>query len=464
MLRPTLLAPALATLLATLPALVASQGSNVTEAAQFFPQYNSQRVKLSYGPFTVQSMDINNGMGDFQAVGIQVPCTDCIITWMQAGLEYTNGTVANANTNLWLHHTVLANMNRTSAVCPGPGSPDLFFASGNERTAMDISVSGTEQAGYYIAPGDTWVVEVELMNMLPTNQTGVLTMTYEYIQSPPSSFSHVTALWFDIGGCNGNSDQPVISTTQPFNYTSPPWVSDMSGKITFIGGHLHDGGTTLSVYRNQTDDCNLNATYGANSAYIGGGMAMQSGSGGMSMASSMTMARRDTSMAMSMSMAMPTTSSMDMGSSSMNMASMTTSASPSSSTDMASTMSMSGSAMPTPTLIDNIHISNISTCLGPQDGVVSPGDVWTITAFYDPARHDLMLNINGSAADIMGIAIIYVANLNVTVTAAPNTTSASGSLSASVTSKSGAGSLAAMGSVGMMCLGLGWMVLMGTVV
>ena len=87
-------------------------------------------------------MDVNNGMADFERAFVQMPCTDCLITWMQAGLEYANGTDANADTNFWLHHTVFANLNRTSTVCPGPESWDQFFASGNERTPVNICVNG----------------------------------------------------------------------------------------------------------------------------------------------------------------------------------------------------------------------------------------------------------------------------------------------------------------------------------
>lgn len=112
-----------------------------SEPAQFFPQHSSQRVKIRYGPYSVVDMTTNNGMSTFEAGGVEMPCTDCLITWMQAGLEYANGTTANANTNLWLHHTVFTNLGRAAAVCPG-GYGDEFFASGNERTAVDICVNG----------------------------------------------------------------------------------------------------------------------------------------------------------------------------------------------------------------------------------------------------------------------------------------------------------------------------------
>lgn len=86
-------------------------------------------------------MTNNNGMSSYHAANVEMPCTDCLITWMQAGLEYPDGSVADANTNLWLHHTVFANLGRVATVCPsGPG--EEFFASGNERTPLNICVNG----------------------------------------------------------------------------------------------------------------------------------------------------------------------------------------------------------------------------------------------------------------------------------------------------------------------------------
>jgi hypothetical protein len=117
--------------------------SNMTmEPAQFFPNHNSKRVKITYGPFTVPPMSVNSGMEDWIISVAQKPCADCLVTWVQAGLEYPNGTVANADNGLWLHHTVFWNTARTAIICPHSGPGDSFFASGNERTPVDICVNG----------------------------------------------------------------------------------------------------------------------------------------------------------------------------------------------------------------------------------------------------------------------------------------------------------------------------------
>lgn len=73
---------------------------------------------------------------------LPLPCSDCLVTWMQAGLEYPNGTVANADNGLWLHHTVFSMYNKPNAVCKNKGGGDRFFASGNERTPFDLTANG----------------------------------------------------------------------------------------------------------------------------------------------------------------------------------------------------------------------------------------------------------------------------------------------------------------------------------
>jgi hypothetical protein len=121
-----------------------AQNPNITiETAQFFPQYKSERVKIRYGPFTVLPMSVENGMKDYTVPVAQIPCKDCLVTWIQAGLEYPNGTDANANTGLWLHHTVFWNNQRTAIICPQTEAGDQFFASGNERTPVNICVNGS---------------------------------------------------------------------------------------------------------------------------------------------------------------------------------------------------------------------------------------------------------------------------------------------------------------------------------
>lgn len=66
-----------------------------------------------------------------------------MITWMRASLVYPDGKEANADTGMLLHHAVALNRGRKDTVCgKSPVPPQRFFASGNERTVVDLGING----------------------------------------------------------------------------------------------------------------------------------------------------------------------------------------------------------------------------------------------------------------------------------------------------------------------------------
>jgi len=108
---------------------------------QYFHEYKSERVRIKYGPYEVPPSHIHNGMKNFVDRNATMPCYDCLITWFQADLVYPDGTIANADTGMWLHHTVLTNGGKNDVRgCKYDG--ERFLASGNERTLVDISMNG----------------------------------------------------------------------------------------------------------------------------------------------------------------------------------------------------------------------------------------------------------------------------------------------------------------------------------
>jgi hypothetical protein len=99
----------------------------------------SQRILLKYGPFNAMPSTTNNGMDSYLLPNAAAPCTNCLIKFMQANLEYPDGSYANADTGIWLHQA-LYNLNEPNAVCPT--TSNQIYATGNERTTADISNSG----------------------------------------------------------------------------------------------------------------------------------------------------------------------------------------------------------------------------------------------------------------------------------------------------------------------------------
>lgn len=243
----------------------------INYTASQFLQYGAQGVQIKYGPFTTYSASNNSGMVDYTQTAILQPCKDCLITFMQAGLEYPNGTYANTDTGIMLHHIVMFESGNRDAACSK--LPARFFASGNERTPIDLTVNGTSKTGYYIKPNASMGLLTELMNELEDTRDVTVTVNFEYIPGMPANFTALNSWWLDVTGACGGSDEPVPAPPNDviFNYTSPTnYTTTYSGTIVGMGGHMHDGGVLLTVTNNGHVVCNFTPTYGATAGYMDG--------------------------------------------------------------------------------------------------------------------------------------------------------------------------------------------------
>ncbi|KAB5543063.1 hypothetical protein GE09DRAFT_237012 [Coniochaeta sp. 2T2.1] len=244
-----------------------------------FSHPKSLRVKNRYGPFTVPGMDEDAGMREFQS-DLAMPCSDCVITHIQADLEYPDGSYANANTGMWLHHVVVYNMNRTDATCSEGTYPQRIFASGNERTKFDVTMGGRINSGYYIKPGDTFSFGLELMNEVPQPRDAILTIELQYLPTVPLGFKPLTPIWLDIDdefGCGERgSELPPPDDTETFSFGMDdhhPWTVPFDGTVVLVGGHIHDGGLNLEFRRDGEVVCDSVARYGESEGYVDGRMA-----------------------------------------------------------------------------------------------------------------------------------------------------------------------------------------------
>ena len=98
---------------------------------------------MTYGPFLVPSVRVNMGMKSFTVPNLALPCKDCHITGFQADLKYPNGSTANVDTGMMLHHAILYNANRKDTSCPNiERSIERNFGAGNERGIVDLTRKG----------------------------------------------------------------------------------------------------------------------------------------------------------------------------------------------------------------------------------------------------------------------------------------------------------------------------------
>lgn len=229
--------------------------TTTTLPPQYHHSHKPQRVKTTYGHFTTPSVSDNHGMGGFQCAP-PLPCTSCSMTFMQAGLAYPDGTAATVDTGMMFHHVVFQNLERKDAMCAD--GRERFFASGDERTAVDLSVNGTREYGYVVEEGDRFAFWLEVMNMRDVEREVVLTMVWEWVDVE-EGFEGVTPYWFDVGGCEG-SEVPAREG-EVFTYLSERVKAPGSGVVAMAAGHLHDGGTELEVMRNEKPFCTSRAGY-----------------------------------------------------------------------------------------------------------------------------------------------------------------------------------------------------------
>jgi hypothetical protein len=325
-------------------------------------------VKLRYGPFTIPAADQpgtglsfaqpllgltpEKGMIWNQPVaGVAVPCQDCYLTRMVAGLEYQNGSDANISNGAWLHHMVLMNQGqgRSDPTCAGnpfslphvavgasPGNSERIFASGNERT--ELRAPAGSNAGYKVNAGDKFNLLVDLMNTTLAAKQVYLTMTYDYVPGNTPGYRTVKPVWLDVNQC-GVSEVPA--KTGAYQLKSVPWRSTVAGQIIGAGGHLHDGGVHETIETNGQAWCDEATKYGTKPGYVESGEGMDHGDGGM-----------DHGMPMD-------------------------------------------------------HISEHPVCRPPLP-TLKVGDTLGITGYYDDSVHPQMMH-EGKLHNVMAIAIIYVA-------------------------------------------------------
>ncbi|KAF2398655.1 hypothetical protein EJ06DRAFT_557869 [Trichodelitschia bisporula] len=240
------------------------------------------RHKIRYGPYRIPPTSEKNlesqlthtsGLTDTIKVNAKKPCTgDCILLRLGASLEYADGTVAKQANGAWLHHAVVLNFGFQvrDAVCPDglQGYMEHLFETGNERTDIDFTLQNSSiKSGYHLRAGDTFLINTELMNMEDKEKWTWLTLTYDVIDGFPAEYKEGKVVWTSIGPprCSGvpdvnpfgqtnltKSQQPVRTV---FTEYSIPWVSRKNGWIMGSNGHMHDGGTSTEVFKNDQRIC-----------------------------------------------------------------------------------------------------------------------------------------------------------------------------------------------------------------
>ncbi|GGS36425.1 hypothetical protein [Actinokineospora fastidiosa] len=194
------------------------------------------------------------------------PCHNCYVIGVQPGMTNLDGSVANYHTGTMLHHAVFFDRSKHDITCPTgwPGfAGQRIFASGNERTG------GTLPEGFGVKYG--WLpltyAMLEFMNMDQVEHKVYFTVTYQHVPANTAGMREVTPVWLDADNC-GISEHPV---PEGESHTKWQWTSSIEGTVVGAGGHLHDGGESITL-RNLTtgeDICESRAAYELTPEYQG---------------------------------------------------------------------------------------------------------------------------------------------------------------------------------------------------
>jgi hypothetical protein len=174
----------------------------VRDSAGADPIAGVQETLVRYGPFVLppagQGGDVDHA--NVFVPNVPKPCEDCFIVRAEPDLVYENGTPANLDTGLMLHHALFFNHGRRDTTCGGDEFfgrfGERFLASGNERTVKQFP------AGYGYHLGRDAVTGVfHIMNHSQETKTVFFTFKVKWLPGTTEGIRPLTPVWVDINNC-----------------------------------------------------------------------------------------------------------------------------------------------------------------------------------------------------------------------------------------------------------------------
>ncbi|KAK0752757.1 hypothetical protein B0T18DRAFT_314162 [Schizothecium vesticola] len=237
---------------------------------KFFKDLGAKGVKITYGPFAIPGSHDPETMGMVtnHMFNITMPCHDCLITGWSSDLQFVNGTSANANNNMWMHHTGLMNLNRTDLACEH--WPERISVNGNERSPFDFTLKGTRKAGYFLRAGDEIHQTLDVMNSATTPQSVHLVVEWEFLPAVHPAFDIVVPVWLDVKGNCLNQSTGILPTDKVFTAKGPAagWTSKVAGDLVLMVPHIHDGSTKQDVFLDGRLVCTNVPAYGETAEFV----------------------------------------------------------------------------------------------------------------------------------------------------------------------------------------------------
>ena len=211
------------------------------------PAPGAKRLHFKVGPIAIapgqNSIDFTRS--------IPQPKVDGFITAIRPNLRRADGSIPLVDV-IHLHHGVWLN---TSAPDATAGTPERFFAAGEEKTATIVP----DGFGYPYKTSDRWLLNYMLHNSLAKKDVVWITYDIDFIPATSKAAASIIParpLWMDI---QNGSIYPVFDAhkgsgtkgifTYPDQATDPypsaalnEWTVDRDLVLVSAAGHLHPGG------------------------------------------------------------------------------------------------------------------------------------------------------------------------------------------------------------------------------
>lgn len=220
-----------------------------------------QRTTFFVGPFNVTPGQ--NKIDNRPIVGSGRPSVDGWITRIEPNLVEADGSIP-LSSKVMFHHGVWLNASRTDPTYPG--YPQRFYATGEEKTAMELPPG----FGYRYENSDTWILNHMIHNLVPDPMVLFITYTIDFIPdgSPlAEGIRPVRPIWMDV---ENGSNYPVFDVdrgsggrdgefTYPTDKSNPygggwqknEWTVDRDGVLVQTIGHVHTGGLSTELFLNR---------------------------------------------------------------------------------------------------------------------------------------------------------------------------------------------------------------------
>ena len=237
-------------------------------AAASSPAPAGEVTEVRYGPFALGPAGAGGDLdfGNTVVPNVPKPCNDCFILAAEPDLIYPDGSSANLDTGLMLHHAVFFNPANRDTTCGDDeffrNLGERFLASGNERTKRRFPPG----FGYHLGSGPVNAV-FHIMNHSSEPKTVYFRYRVTWLPGTTEGIRPVTPVWLDMANCR-TSEYSVPAGPSSSHWT---WKSTITGRIIWTAGHVHDGGirTTLTNASTGRQVCTAWAGYGTKPAYMG---------------------------------------------------------------------------------------------------------------------------------------------------------------------------------------------------